>query len=777
MNNPTEIHPWIKEFEESPETALDELLRGVADISPYERAEASDVLDMFFGGLDPEHPLRRTLDATICAWLEKRRKDGPDFRMEYGLNRYQAELVQALASVYRLSLSGTARFLRGHFSAYQRWLGPLYLNPARDACGELWRTMALMQEDRRLLENWQLLCEGAGRTWPSHYLSIGLLGLRKLPPGENGNGPSGLNPELLTGLLTWGLNLHDNRHDRREFLLNFRAIKAMYPRAPQSWRDLILPIITDQKKYSGAAFLPWFEEAGVKLEGAKPPKKSKAPYLPPLDNVKKLLTRLKNEHAEQVWPDIQVIMKEFEHYAHATGDADFFVRSGCNFATKLLRSKPEYALELAREANRWQPSHEHAWTLWAEALAALGKNDLAEAVYWETLRRFPEDEVSRGDFAKFLAGTGRLPEAERLYQETAKRFPGNVVCRVALAHLVKERDPAGAIKLFKEALELDKDDVQGFNTLAELLAKTGAHAEAENLYRKTMDRFQYNLVCRCALAFWLLRWDRLEEAEKLYKDIVSRFSGDSFIQSLCNAIQKKKKGMVVEMPNFLEKETRERNAQLPATARKEGAVEMDNIEPGDEDVYAPFRENLIANRADFQLRTMVGEEERGRAFADLDGLLKSNPDHVLGHLARALHDNDYRKNLTENLEAKFPHAYPLRFLEAHGKGDAEKWKLLQSEFRSHEYLTLLGKIASRTDAETDADAALKLFHWTQNGNGSNGDGFGKYVKKRLKTGLFKGGNEEPEPARIFHNLSEHRDEIGFLIHAGLKKAVYEDVLP
>ena len=44
MNDPTEIHPWLKEFQETPEKALDKLLRGIADVSPYERAEESDVL-------------------------------------------------------------------------------------------------------------------------------------------------------------------------------------------------------------------------------------------------------------------------------------------------------------------------------------------------------------------------------------------------------------------------------------------------------------------------------------------------------------------------------------------------------------------------------------------------------------------------------------------------------------------------------------------------------------------------------------------------------------
>lgn len=190
--------PWLADFERDPFVALDELLRGVADIAPYERAEASDVLVKFFAGLSEEHADRRRLDEALTSWLRTRRDDGPEARRRHGARRYVDEVTQALTAVYRLRLRGTARWLRDEFAALQLWLTSLDEGPSEDPAGELWRVMALMQEDRRFLGDWYRLCEAAGRSLPGHYLSLGLLGLRFLP-ADDGQGaskpePSGLVP-------------------------------------------------------------------------------------------------------------------------------------------------------------------------------------------------------------------------------------------------------------------------------------------------------------------------------------------------------------------------------------------------------------------------------------------------------------------------------------------------------------------------------------------------------------------------------------------------------
>ncbi|MBW2163612.1 MAG: tetratricopeptide repeat protein, partial [Deltaproteobacteria bacterium] len=439
-------HPWLTKFQRAPDIALDELLRGIADIEPYERARPTDVLVMFFGGLKSTDPLHQSLDETLGAWLVSRRKDGPERRKECGLNSYIEELIQALSAIYRLSLLRTAESLRRDFSIFQRWLDSFYLGPGRDPSGELWRVMALTQIDRDFLKDWYRLCKYAGHILPIHYLSLGLLGLRMLPQ-DNGRQDGRLNPELLEGLFKWGATLKGNKSDRQAFLRQLRTIKVLYPRGPGTWRDILAPLVSEDKR---PVFYPWLKGAGILAEDTRKTKGQTGTSLPPKDRLQRLLQRLKKEPVGQVLPDIRSLMEDYERYAEATGDDDPFVKSAGNFTKHLKKRAPHYALELVRAANRWQPYNPYLWSLWAQTLEILNKDDLAEVVYWEAIRRIPENVIFRNALANLLARTGRKEEAEKLFRDTMDRFPENVVCRTALA---------------------------------DLLARTGRKEEAEKLFR------------------------------------------------------------------------------------------------------------------------------------------------------------------------------------------------------------------------------------------------------------------------------------------------------
>jgi hypothetical protein len=73
---------------------------------------------------------------------------------------------------------------------------------------------------------WQDICREAGGRLPQHYLSIGLLGLRRLPKVDE--------PLWLAGLAQWALAQHPSDS---EFKAEWLALKPLYPRAPQSWHD------------------------------------------------------------------------------------------------------------------------------------------------------------------------------------------------------------------------------------------------------------------------------------------------------------------------------------------------------------------------------------------------------------------------------------------------------------------------------------------------------------------------------------------------------------
>lgn len=329
--------PWMQHFDAEPDVALDELLRGVAEIAPYERAEAAELLALLFGGL-------------------------------------------------------AAELLRERLEEFASWLASLYLAPSRDPAAELWRVLALMQPDRRFLETWYRLCDEAGRGLPETYLDLGILGLRRLP-GEDGSELSGPTTELLAGLFRWAVHLHPGDANRKAFQRRLRALMALYPLAPNTWRGLIRPLLSH--RYRDAPFAEWFAGVGLQLGGGGK-SNGRVPHLPLASRREGLLKRIGREPLDQLLHEIRALLDDYERYAEATGEDDSFVKSACNFGNRLKDQAPAVALALARAANRWRPSDEHAWTLWAEALVRLGRKEEAEEVYWEAVRRFPWDEVSLG---------------------------------------------------------------------------------------------------------------------------------------------------------------------------------------------------------------------------------------------------------------------------------------------------------------------------------------------------------------------------------------------
>lgn len=436
-------HPWLAEFAAEPERQLDRLLRGVALIHPYDRAETGDILWTLFGALDESDPLRAALDQTLVGWLEQRRRQPPEQRLTRGINRYVDEVADALAVVPRLDLRHTAGWLRQHYPAYRQWTGALILGSSRDPLARFWQTLAYRQPDDHFAYLWYRLCDGAGNdTFPDHYLSLGLLGLRRLP-GEEASVLTG----VLGGLTTWARHLPDTKAGKREFLDQWRALLWLYPRGPGFWRYLAKPLaeVARRKEWP---FGSWWD---AELQPGKPGNGKSMAFRridpPSVEERKDIEHRLSaGEPLASLSGDLERLMGRHVAYAEATGDSHFVVRTACNLGSRLLDAAPDRSLTFARLAVRWEPGNPHGWTLWAEALVRLERGNLAEFVFWEAIRRFPDDAVSRGALADLLAGMGRSSEAEALYRETIRRFPDEAVSWTALGHLLLDQrrfDEAG----------------------------------------------------------------------------------------------------------------------------------------------------------------------------------------------------------------------------------------------------------------------------------------------------------------------------------------------
>ena len=183
-------HPWLDMFLDSPAAALSDLLAGYADIPPYERADAPDVVLRLFRGLDRGDPALHALNAAILSWLEERRTR-PFAAARPKLQREIREVCEAFEIVALLDLPEAALALRRGFIRWNDWVDGLVLSEPRDARAAYWRMLALTQpivfesapniSAYDLMPMWQEVCRQADGPLRRHYLSIGLLGLRRLP--------------------------------------------------------------------------------------------------------------------------------------------------------------------------------------------------------------------------------------------------------------------------------------------------------------------------------------------------------------------------------------------------------------------------------------------------------------------------------------------------------------------------------------------------------------------------------------------------------------------
>ncbi|MCH8237980.1 MAG: hypothetical protein IIC06_07385, partial [Proteobacteria bacterium] len=185
---PIDRHPWLDTFMADPASELDKLLSGHARIAPYEAADAPDAARFLFGGLPEEDEVRVVLDQTLYEWLDSQRMGGvPEFD-QLPLERWIRKVSEAFEIVGLLMLPYSSLDFRRRFVVWNSWADRLAVAAQRDGRYTLWRTLALTQ---RLVAGaeptanpfaleplWLRICEQAGSTFPSHYLAVGLLGLR-----------------------------------------------------------------------------------------------------------------------------------------------------------------------------------------------------------------------------------------------------------------------------------------------------------------------------------------------------------------------------------------------------------------------------------------------------------------------------------------------------------------------------------------------------------------------------------------------------------------------
>ncbi|MGJ0454910.1 MAG: hypothetical protein ACR65T_17015 [Methylocystis sp.] len=470
-------HVWLDRLIAAPEAEVRALVEGTADIHPFGRAEPSDAAATLLFGLSGDDPASHAFDEGALAALETYRKTLPRIT---GAQRDRIALaaLDLMTVVQRLAPRNTVVDFHRRFPYWNNWAETLVIDQGLDLRREYWRVLALTQDiaeeaglaARRLLPFWLSVCGEAGQrgAYDETYLTVGLLGLRRLPLEEGG-----ANEEAaLHGLARWA---EAQRPDKKRFLREWRVLEGAFPRDPTFWTPLVARVLESveselsrRTNHTQSTFLAahWWREDLDLIRGAKVDVPDSWISPPDRSLHETVLDGIRNERPFRTLQIAQLVAKH-QRYAARTGDTYYLVRTACNVGMKLLKGGDEpvkrarTARDLAQLAQRFEPSNVYAWALWRDALAAMGHLDAAERVGWETLRRFPENEQWRNQLALLLSDrVGRGGEAEALLRETMRLFPRDVVARTQLADIVGRESARlpEAIGILEGALGIEPED-------------------------------------------------------------------------------------------------------------------------------------------------------------------------------------------------------------------------------------------------------------------------------------------------------------------------------
>lgn len=439
------IDQWWQEYTGNPLDALDRLLCRRFYMGILNRNETSEILFHLFH--NKSNKVIRQLDDVMKQWFAGHWGKIPG---SISASRWANILQNAFIAVYRLNLAETVLFLRNIYMKDRSWLRSLYLAPSRDPEGWLLRMLALCQKNQILLPLWMRLCRGE-EDLPIHYTSIALLGLRKLPETD-GTPPGDLSAAVFKGIivLAEALGKRKSQQCQEHWLMEVRAIAALYPRSKNYWALHFLPFIYHQPQSIPAQ---WLNKAIPNLDNYFKPKSVIYIQPPTSQRREHFINLLKKYPLEKFREALEIFLTGHRRYAYQTGDSYFLARTFANIGYKIFKQDANFAWELIEEAFAWEPSNPFLWSQRAIIEAYRGNDPQAAAILWEARRRFPEDPKIRTKLAHLMEKQGKTKTAEILYRQAIADFPNDAVCRNGLAVvLLKRKQESEATSILKETL-------------------------------------------------------------------------------------------------------------------------------------------------------------------------------------------------------------------------------------------------------------------------------------------------------------------------------------
>lgn len=501
------LDAWLDDFRKEPLRRLDRLFRRGDSISPFERGDPHDAALMAlrsFGTADD----RDAADAALAQWLKERLAEPLVVAVKRGWGAYVGYAMEGFDMAARMPGARVGAVLRDQFDRFDTWTGDLSADGPGDLRLRFLLALAHNQGNkRRFLGLWYALCDQAERSaTPNLTLSVGLAGLRGLPPDEEGRPRVA---EGVEGLCRWARHLPDSEEARERFLMQWRAFTGRHHRRPDVWHRLTADAV---ETYAGRPFVGWWRDQ----VGGAVRTTVNVSWTPSPNKTNDVVAKLKNLPTTEWEALVRNFINHHEVYASRTHDLESLPRAFNIVGNTLRRQKTRLgfalAAQLATTALSHVPNDENSWVLWAQATDGLGQRDVAESILWQAMERFPANAPIRSALAGLLAKRDRVEEAEALHRQTMQRIPNDHYAFTALASLLADQGRMDdALSILRNALPSFPNIDAVSNALANLLVRNRQYAEAEALYRKAMERFPQDPVCRLDLGLLLLQQNRRDD--------------------------------------------------------------------------------------------------------------------------------------------------------------------------------------------------------------------------------------------------------------------------
>jgi cytochrome c-type biogenesis protein CcmH/NrfG len=504
-------HVWADQLRRMPNEAVDELLRGSAEITPFERVapheflhavlprDARVVSSLLLGeSRDRDEDAHATadlaahLDAGLTTWLLSQRE-----RRLYSprkLDAHVAQICEALQLPLYFSLPQTRAALRDERAQWIKWLSALSLSEYRDPEYEYWQLLASDQDDDSLQFLWQSFILEAGRTRSTRFLNLGLLALARLPLSEE---------DSLRNLRLQVQSLINRYRSRRnwgtaaleDLSSGLREVMGRNPSLnSSSYRALLTELAAPIGEHVTASLL-----AAVGLSGAPVNSRFRAPAgLYKLkspgsaeDTIRALERIRSSSSLAHAWQVLQPLVSANEDFMRRSGDYYDFVRALDRCARALFDrygdlKDPEVVnriyhwVQLALQVDSENP---RLWMLWELTLRQTGHSQRAQWVLWEMSRRFPENVQCRVELARLLADSptsdGEV-QARRLLEQVLQMDPSNLHAHSTLTQLsIRRKDWKAAIESAKSALEIDPSNARSALLLASARSRRGEEGDLQ----------------------------------------------------------------------------------------------------------------------------------------------------------------------------------------------------------------------------------------------------------------------------------------------------------